>query len=100
MGMTIDEVIKEMKEEYAVFLEGTGLDNQSRMEEERKNNLDCNRVCTANEITLDILRKYQRIEQIIKEWNLDNIDYDGHYAEDYLSKIEELIEDKSEDNID
>jgi hypothetical protein len=71
MGMTIDEVIKEMKEEYAVFLEGTGLDNQSRMEEERKNNLDCNRVCTANEITLDILRKYQKIEQIVKVWHQD-----------------------------
>lgn len=59
--MTIDELIKEMEEEYAVFLEGTGLDNQQRMEEERKNNPDCNRVCTANEMMLDILRKYQKI---------------------------------------
>jgi hypothetical protein len=74
MGMTIDEVIKEMKEEYAVFLEGTGLDNQSRMEEERKNNLDCNRVCTANEITLDILRKYQKIQEAMDNRADDDVE--------------------------
>jgi hypothetical protein len=74
MGMTIDEVIKEMKEEYTVFLEGTGLDNQSRMEEERKNNLDCNRVCTANEITLDILRKYQKIQEAMDNRADDDVE--------------------------
>jgi hypothetical protein len=74
MGMTIDEVIKEMKEEYTVFLEGTGLDNQSRMEEERKNNLDCNRVCTANEITLDILRKYQKIQEVMDNRADDDVE--------------------------
>jgi hypothetical protein len=74
MGMTIDEVIKEIEEEYAVFLEGTGLDNQSRMEEERKNNLDCNRVCTANEITLDILRKYQKIQEVMDNRADDDVE--------------------------
>jgi hypothetical protein len=85
MGMTIDEVIKEMKEEYAVFLEGTGLDNQSRMEEERKNNLDCNRVCTANEITLDILRKYQKIVDIV---SLN----DEEFKQCGLKELKEILE--------
>jgi hypothetical protein len=85
--MTIDEVIKEMKEEYTVFLEGTGLDNQSRMEEERKNNLDCNRVCTANKITLDILRKYQKIVDIVT----DDYDYPSNLRK--IMDIKEVIED-------
>jgi hypothetical protein len=85
MGMTIDEVIKEIEEEYAVFLEGTGLDNQSRMEEERKNNLDCNRVCTANEITLDILRKYQKIVDIV---SLN----DEEFKQCGLKELKEILE--------
>lgn len=88
MEMTINELIKEMEEEYTVFLEGTGLDNPSYMEKERKNNADCDKVCTANEMTLNILRKYQKIQQILNE------DYykDLQYSET-LRKISEVVED-------
>jgi hypothetical protein len=44
------------------------------MEEERKNNLDCNRVCTANEITLDILRKYQKIQEAMDNRADDDVE--------------------------
>ena len=95
MRMTIDEIIKEMEEEYAIFLEGTGLDDSLRMERERKNNPDCDKVCTANEMTLDILRKYQKIEQIMDELNGD---FYGSYLKDrqVLEKIYEVLKDGNE----
>lgn len=74
MKMTIDEVIKEMDEEYAVFLKTTGLDDKQWMKEERKNNPEFDTVCTANEMTLDILRKYQKIKQILDDWKSDGKD--------------------------
>ena len=86
--MTIEELIKEMEEEYAVYLEETGLDDPLHMERERKNNPDCDLVCTANEMTLDILRKYQKIVQIMER----TVD-DGTSMYDTLQEIEEVIED-------
>ena len=94
--MMIDEIIKEMEEEYTAFLEGTGLDDSLRMEKERKNNPDCDKVCTANEMALDILRKYQKIQEILK----DDTYYEeyGNNAEKFIvSAIREAIEDGNDD---
>ena len=91
MGMTIDDTISEL-------------------ETLKKCTFSYMRDYHAFTTAIKTMRKYQKIEQIIKDWNsdirftpnyggvnhLDGIDYDGHYAEDYLLKIEELIEDKSE----
>ena len=89
MRMTIDELIKEMEEEYAVFLEGTGLDNQSHMEIERKNNTDCDKVCSANEMTLDILRKYKKIVQIVNNYISSGKPYISVIDEDIRKVIED-----------
>lgn len=59
MRMTISEAIAEIESEYLAFLRGTGLDDPKYMEEERKQNLDCDRVCSANEIAINVMRKYQ-----------------------------------------
>ena len=85
MGMTIDELIKEMEEEYDTFLEGTGLDDPLYMERERKNNPDCDKVCTANEMTLDILRKYQKIVGIV---SLN----DEEFKQCGLKELKEILE--------
>lgn len=76
MEMTIDEVIEEMKEEYTEFLKGTGLDDQLQMIEERKNSSDCDRVCTANEMTMNILCEYKKIREIYKNWCYGADSYD------------------------
>lgn len=78
MGITIDETISEF-EILKKYTFGYMRANQAFIK------------------AIDTMRKYQKIEQIIKEWNLDDLDYDGHYAEDYLSKIEELIKEKEEE---
>lgn len=91
MKMTIDELIKEMEEEYAIYLKETGLDDPLHMKRERKNNPDCDLVCTANEMTLDILRKYQKIEKIysdyLKYMNPDNL----------VDRLGEVLEDGNDD---
>ena len=40
-----------------------------------------------------ILHKYQKIEKIVEEWDKDLIDYEGHYGEDYMEKIQGVLED-------
>jgi hypothetical protein len=86
--MTIDELIKEMEEEYDIFLKGTGLDDQQQMEKERKNNPECDIVCTANEMTLDILRKYKKIKEIVQS-KTDRVSYDIGFRQ-----IKKVVEDK------
>lgn len=87
--MTVDELINEMEKEYEVFLESAGLDDSEYMKEERKNNPDCDKVCTANEMTLDILHKYQRIEEVVEKWK--NKDNDAT-AFDSMMQIKEILE--------
>jgi hypothetical protein len=88
MKMTIKELIEEMKEEYTTFLEGTGLDDQLQMKKERENDSDCDRVCTANEMAINILCKYQKIEEIYKNWSY------GADSCDCMKDIERVIEDE------
>lgn len=94
MEMTINEIIKEMEEEYNKFLEGTGLNDSNYMKRERFNNLDCDRVCTANEMTLTLLHKYQKIEQIVERFKNK---YDHTASMDLMMEIKEVLEDGDND---
>jgi hypothetical protein len=38
------------------------------------------------------LKQLQDVEKIVGEWSNDLIDYEGHYGDDYMEKIEEVIE--------
>ena len=91
MEMTINEIIKEMEEEYNKFLEGTGLNDSNYMKRERFNNLDCDRVCTANEMTLTLLHKYQKIQEIVK-----NTQQLCSYGSAFID-IREVVEDGNDD---
>jgi len=85
MGMTIDKVIEEMEKEWKKFLEGTSLDNTKYREKELADNDECRLVVEANESTIEYLKKYEKIEQILKD-----IPYGGEAT---VKRILEVIED-------
>ena len=44
------------------------------------------------------MRKYQKIQEIVKVQEHDDIDYEGHYGDDYMEKISGVLEDGNDDN--
>ena len=93
MKMTIDEVIKEMELEFNTFLSETGMCTSDAIKHEQATNVDFDKVYTANKTAIDIMRKYQKIEEIVDEWKHDHDNL--NYADDsyYWSKVREVIED-------
>lgn len=92
MKMTINEAIKEMELEFSLFLENNDLTTPDSISDMRADE-DFNKVYTANLMALDIMRKYEKIQEIVGIWSEDLIDYEGHYGDDYMEKIEEVLED-------
>ena len=43
------------------------------------------------------LEQLQKITEIVEEWSEDEIDYEGHYGDDYMEKIQEVLEDGNND---
>ena len=77
MGMTIDDCIKELlinKEDDTYVLGNETID-----------------------FSIDTMRKYQKIQEIVEKWSEDEIDYEGHYGDDYMEKIQEVLEDGNDD---
>ena len=71
MGMTIDEAISHL-DTYSSTM-GNGQTTQAQHEEAKK-------------VAIDIVRKYQKIKEIVKAWN-DNNSFDS------MCQISEVLED-------
>ena len=66
--MTIEEAIIEMELELKDFLKGTGNIDPNILLEKCKTNKDLEKVVIANTMAIDIMRKYQNIEEIAEDW--------------------------------
>ena len=86
MGMTIDEAISEMELEFNAFLEGTGNTDPNVLAQKCKTDKDLEKVVTANNMAIESMRKYQKIEQIVKD-----IPYGGEAT---VRRIQEVIDDQ------
>ena len=49
--------------------------------------------CVAFITAINTMHKYQKIEEIVEKWSEDEIDYEEHYGDDYMEKIQEVLED-------
>ncbi len=75
MGMTIDKAIK-------LLIRGSKYDYDGTPEE----------FCKAYDMSIEILRKYQKITEIVKAWN-DNNSFDS------MCQISEVLEDGKDKTI-
>ena len=80
MGMMIDEAI-------------TRYNNNAEYERTHGNLQGC----LEFRQLVEWLEKLQKIKQIVEEWSEDEIDYEGHYGDDYMEKIQEVLEDEKID---
>ena len=53
--MTKEEAAKELEEEFKIFLEGSGLDNEEHLEKEMKSNEELRKVVEANRMAISTL---------------------------------------------
>ena len=83
MGMTIKEAIPILHDMYNYYND-TDIDAYIGFDKEDNN---------AIEIALDTMRKYQKIEQIYKEWFSDI----GRTSADAFTRIGEVLKDGNDD---
>lgn len=60
--MTLDEAINELKEEWRIFVEGTGLDDPEKLQKELASNTDCEQVCQANQMAIKSLGAWKQLK--------------------------------------
>lgn len=67
MGMSIDEAIKKLSQSVVV--------------------IGCENWMGARDLALETIRKYQRIQAIVKEWREVGLDYDSCDAMDNIERV-------------
>jgi len=82
MGMTIDEAIQNIEIVKEDYWEDDGYGNETKEYEDTMQSFD---------MLIDIAKKYQKIDQIIKEHDNDRMPEDYWY----IDKIREVLEDGS-----
>ena len=60
--MTLEEAINELKEEWKIFVEGTGLDDPEKLQKELASNTDCKQVYQANQMAIKSLEAWKQLK--------------------------------------
>ena len=84
MEMTLDNAIVEMEKELIYFLEQTDMKYPESIKYERDNNPDFDRIYFANTMAIEVMHKYQKIEEILKDI--------PHGGDTTISRIQKVIE--------
>ena len=88
MGMTIDksmEVLADYIDTYKIC-GGNGYNPATNITQE---------ACEAFEMAIDTMRKYQKIKEIVKKWELDS--WTDNLSYESMIQIREVLEDGNDD---
>lgn len=60
--MTIDEAINKLKEEWKIFIEGTGLNDSTKLQEKLASNPDFKQIYQANQMAIKSLEAWKQLK--------------------------------------
>ena len=90
MGMTIDEAVEDLVELARYYISHYGEDSTNNVPMDNENVL-------AIDTLIDVARKYQKIEQIYRKWNVDFGKQDYEILRQIGQVISEVLEDGNDD---